>query len=103
MKKWRNSREYRIWRVKVIRRDKVCVICGSRSRRAAHHLNHATYFPEQRYDLDNGVCLCGKHHMLLHTKYKRSYRTKVTKRDFEHFKILMDSAKELAIKELKKG
>ena len=85
---WRKSREYRIWRAHVVRRDKRCVICGNIEGREAHHMNHATYFPEERFDDDNGVCLCKKCHMNFHCNYKNSYREKCTKTDFENFKVL---------------
>jgi predicted restriction endonuclease len=91
---WRRSREYRIWRVKVIRRDKRCVICGSIKDRNAHHLNHATYFPEERFDVDNGVCLCRECHTQFHTNFKRSFREKCTKYDFENFKCLVSYFKD---------
>ena len=85
---WRYSKEYRIWRIKVIRRDKRCVICGSIKNRVAHHLNHASYFPEQRYDVENGVCLCRDCHIQFHCNFKRSFKQKCTKYDFENFKQL---------------
>jgi len=79
------DREYRKWRIKVIRRDKKCILCGSRYRRAAHHVNTWHYFPKERYDVKNGVCLCGHCHMMYHTKFKSSYRCKGTKKDFIRF------------------
>lgn len=79
------DKQYRLWRAKVIRRDKCCVICSSRYRRAAHHLNSWQYFPDDRYDTDNGVCLCGKCHSAFHTMFKRSYRVKCMKRDWDDF------------------
>ena len=85
MKTWRNTKEYRHWRVKVIRRDKRCVICGSIKHRNAHHINHATYFPEQRFDIKNGVTLCANCHRQFHTNFKRSFRTKCTVYDFRNF------------------
>lgn len=87
-KTWRDSKSYRRWRIKVIRRDKRCVICGSMKRRAAHHLNHATFFPKERYHMRNGVCLCGDCHEQFHNNYKRSTRQKCTKYDFDNFKVL---------------
>jgi len=93
MANWRNSREYRIWRAKVIRRDKRCVICGSIKNREAHHLNHASYFPDQRFDPDNGVCLCKECHTQFHCNFKRSFRQKCTKYDFENFKQLVSYLK----------
>ncbi len=85
---WHSSREYRIWRAQVIRRDKKCVMCGDNDRRTAHHMNSGSYFPDERYDLSNGVCLCYGCHMNFHNNFKRSYRTKCTKYDFENFKVL---------------
>jgi len=88
MSSWHHSREYRQWRVAVIRRDKRCVVCGSRKTREAHHLSSGTYFKEQRFDISNGVCLCHKCHTNFHTNFKRSFREKCTKYDFVNFKEL---------------
>lgn len=88
MKNWRKTREYRVWRAIVIRRDKVCQICGSMKSRNAHHINHATYFPEQRFDPQNGVCLCGECHMNFHCNFLNSYRTMCTKKHFDNFVVL---------------
>ena len=54
---WRKAREYRLWRIAVIRKDKRCVVCGSIKHRQAHHLNNGSYFKEERFDVDNGVVL----------------------------------------------
>jgi len=88
-KSWRASREYRKWRVEVIRRDKVCQICGSRKNRNAHHLNHATYYKDQRYLVDNGITLCKSCHIMYHTSYKSSFRKKCTRKDFANFLELL--------------
>jgi len=89
MKTWRNSREYRLWRVEVIRRDKVCQVCGSRRHRHAHHLESAAYNKELRYVVDNGVCLCSECHTQYHTNFNRSYRVKTTKYNFLNFIALV--------------
>ncbi len=94
MADWRRSREYRIWRVGVIRRDPKCVICDSMERRNAHHINSGSYFPDERYDINNGVTLCYKCHMNFHNNFKRSYREKCTEYDFENFKCLTTYFKE---------
>ena len=85
--KWHNTKEYRKWRAQVIRRDKKC-ICGSIKKRTAHHLNSGSFFPDKRYDLNNGICLCSKCHMQFHNNFKRGYRTKCTKCDFDNFRTL---------------
>ena len=81
--------------MQVLRRDKVCQICGNRQTREAHHMNHASYFPEQRFDINNGITLCKKCHINFHTNYKRSFRTKCTKYDFDNFKSLVSYFKGL--------
>ena len=87
---WRNTREYRKWRIAVIRRGKRCVVCGSIKHREAHHLNSAMYFKDERFDVDNGVTLCKHCHLAFHTKYKRTTRQKATKEDFERFLKLIE-------------
>jgi len=85
---WRRTREYRIWRAEVIRRDKVCKICGSMYKRHAHHINHASYFPEQRFDAENGVCLCSWCHSQFHNNFKRNTRQKCDLADYLNFVAL---------------
>ena len=92
---WRRSKEYRLWRVSVIRRDSRCVICDSLIGREAHHINHSTYFPEQRFLVENGVTLCRKCHSQFHTNYKSSFREKCTLKDFLNFKELIKYFKSL--------
>ena len=104
MTNWRNSRDYRIWRAHVVRRDGVCQICGSRQKREAHHLNHSTYFIDERFDENNGITLCKKCHVHFHTTYKNSFREKCTKEDYSEYDKLSDYFFEIATIELfKKG
>lgn len=79
---WRESRAYRLWRIVVIQRDGCCVFCGSKQGRHAHHVNHASYFQELRFDANNGVTLCGQCHLRYHNDYHRSTRVKCTEYDF---------------------
>jgi len=87
---WRRTREYRIWRVRVIRKHGKCAACGSIKHRHAHHKNHATYFPAIRFEESNGICLCRDCHMNFHCNFKRSYRTKCTEYDLNNFFTLID-------------
>ena len=89
MTTWRTSKEYRIWRLSVIRRDSRCVICDSLQNRQAHHLNSASYFPDERFDISNGITLCSKCHSQFHCNFKKSFREKCTKDDFLNFKELV--------------
>ena len=52
----------------------------------------ARYFPSERFDVENGVCLCHDCHRQFHTNFKRSYRVKCTKNDFDNFCELMQYA-----------
>ena len=62
----------RIWSQNVFQRDNyTCQICGDNKGRNlnAHHLNGWNAFPEQRFDLDNGVTLCTGCHKEFHSEY----------------------------------
>ena len=90
--KWRTTREYRIWRANVIRRDVSCTVCTRGPTdgitRHAHHLNHSTYFIEQRFDVENGTTLCERCHVHFHNDYKNSTREKCTVHDYNEYKKL---------------
>ena len=97
MSDWRRTREYRTWKVHVVRRDKRCMVCGTMKSRQAHHMNHATYFVNDRFDVDNGITLCHKCHIQYHCNYHRSFRHKCTKYDFQNFLTLFDYIIKLTI------
>jgi 5-methylcytosine-specific restriction endonuclease McrA len=82
---WRKTREYRIWRANVIRRDKVCTVCGSGQHRQAHHIEQGAYNTALRYDISNGVTLCRTCHTSFHIDYKKGFRKKGTGDDFARF------------------
>jgi len=85
MSDWRKTTEYRHWRAQVLWRDRACVMCNSKKSPNAHHVNHATYFPDLRFDLDNGVTLCYDCHMNYHCQFNRSYRTLCDEYNFLNF------------------
>lgn len=71
------------WRLKIIEKfNKTCQICFSKNDLEAHHLNAKKSYPEQKYDLENGTCLCHNCHMKFHSKYGRGKNTKL---DFQEF------------------
>ena len=67
----RRSADYKDWRKAVYERDGyTCTLCGIRGGSLhAHHLNCFSDFPEQRYDVQNGVTLCKEHHLAFHGDY----------------------------------
>jgi hypothetical protein len=70
----------------IVRYDKQCDICDSEENLNAHHLKSATRFPEEMYDLMNGVCLCYEHHKQFHRKYSKD---KFTQWDYFKYKSEM--------------
>ena len=59
------------WSKKIMERDNyTCQICNKHGGKLnAHHLNGWNAFPEQRFDLDNGVTLCTDCHKDFHSQY----------------------------------
>ena len=67
-----NEAEFRVWSKLVKERDNyTCQTCGDNKggNLNAHHLNGWNAFPEQRFDLDNGVTLCTDCHKEFHSQY----------------------------------
>ena len=99
MSNWRTSREYREWRANVIRRDGRCVICGSLQGRQAHHIKDGSCHPESRFDVSNGVTLCGGSmnscHTQFHCNFKNSFKEKCDDGDWANFISLINYIKGL--------
>ena len=86
MSNWRNTSAYRNWRKACIERDGgKCTVTGSAKNLQVHHLNHATYFIEERFDVDNGVTVHRLIHLLFHIFMMGGYRKKCTKKDWDRF------------------
>lgn len=67
----RQSIDYKIWKYKVFERDEnKCVICGSKDRLHAHHIKCYYDYPELRFCVDNGKCLCISCHASYHKKIR---------------------------------
>lgn len=77
------------WADHVRKRDHyACVICGRKGVEInAHHLNAWASFPDERYDLDNGVTLCKYHHENFHEKYGKG---KNTREQFEEYRAIAE-------------
>jgi hypothetical protein len=81
----REEPEYREWRKDVFARDHyTCQICGEKNHKGrhktlrleCHHLNCYKDFPNERFDVNNGITLCEKCHKAFHTVYGIKHTTK---------------------------
>lgn len=64
----RRSGTYSKWRTDVFERDDyTCAICGKRGGELnAHHIKPFAQFPDDRFDVDNGITLCKACHIKVH-------------------------------------
>lgn len=79
----RDTYENILWRTKVYERDGyTCQVCGDNrgGNLIAHHYDSYTDFPEERYDVSNGVTLCETCHKAFHHKFTYFHNTR---RQFE--------------------
>ena len=61
-----SSKSLNEWREAVIERDKYkCVLCDSKEHLEAHHCKPKSQFPELAYDVNNGVMLCKRCHIVV--------------------------------------
>jgi len=72
------SLKYKIWRRKVFKRDNyTCQHCGACNGNGktvelnAHHILPWKLYPKKRYVISNGLTLCRKCHLKVHSKYGR--------------------------------
>lgn len=72
IKQLRDSNEYKIWRIKVYKRDNFkCQSCGKVGNNLeAHHIKPISLYPELIFIADNGITLCEKCHKLVHKSYR---------------------------------
>jgi len=59
----RNDSAYQNWAKEVKKRDNYqCKICGIKDNLISHHILPWKDFPEERYNINNGITLCQTHH-----------------------------------------
>jgi len=81
-----------VWSQQVMKRDNyTCQICGNSpsGNLNSHHLNGWNAFPEQRFDLDNGVTLCVDCHKEFHNMYGRGDNTREQFDEYAESKTLV--------------
>lgn len=80
-RKVRDSTATRKWREAVLDRDSnTCQHCGKPGGKLqAHHIKEFATHPELRFDIDNGLTLCKRCHMTLHSLGKKPLVTLRTK------------------------
>lgn len=73
----RSSMECNRWKNGIKKKDKFeCQICNSKLNLHAHHLESYASNKELRFDMNNGITLCQKHHNLFHREYGKVNNTK---------------------------
>jgi hypothetical protein len=86
MGNWRNTSKYRLWRILCKRRDGwKCTVTGLTEDLEVHHINSGSFFPNERYDIDNGITLNKNVHAEFHIAFMKGYRKKCTKKDWNKF------------------
>lgn len=62
---------YKTWCKTIYKKDNyACKKCNKKHcQLEAHHIKSYKLYPELRFDINNGVCLCTKCHLLLHQTY----------------------------------
>lgn len=85
----RATYEYATWRKEVFSRDHfTCQCCGDKSGDGhnveinAHHIKNWKDYPEDRYNVDNGITLCQKCHMKFHSVYGKHNNTQAQLESF---------------------
>jgi|SRR3972149_769583 len=81
-KRIKQTAEYKEWRNKIYKKYKwTCVECKIHCNSkiiTAHHIKEFYAYPEYRFDVNNGIVLCRKCHILKHRPRRKNYYEKRT-------------------------
>lgn len=64
-----------LWAMIIVKRDKACQWCGGNNALTGHHIvsrGSVAGYKLSWFDLDNGVCLCGRCHGIAHGRGRRT-------------------------------
>jgi hypothetical protein len=65
----RTSERYENWTKEVYKQgNHICYLCGIKDKMNAHHIFPWKDYPELRFVIENGLCLCERCHIDLHVK-----------------------------------
>lgn len=75
---------YKTWCKSIYKRDNYsCKKCDKKHcKLEAHHIKSYKLFPELRFDINNGVCLCTECHLLLHQTYGKILKNDLYMKEF---------------------
>lgn len=79
------GKKFEVWAKQIKIRDNfTCKLCfdDSGGNLISHHLNAWHSFKNQRYDLNNGICLCESCHKQFHSIYGSGHNTKAQFKEF---------------------
>ena len=63
-----NDPVYKNWRTQVYKRDNYCCQwpkCNIRRKLNAHHIKRWSDYPTLRFNINNGITLCSRHHKFI--------------------------------------
>lgn len=85
----RSCNEYYQWRKSVFQRDRyTCQCCGDKTGNGhavelhSHHVKNWVDYPDERYDVDNGITLCATCHYAFHSMFGKRHNNKEQLEEF---------------------
>jgi len=82
-------------RIKHLRGNPRCFICGKIKTREVHHIFSAKYFPKLINNPSNLVTLCREHHSLYHNTFNGGWKKVSTRKKWNKFMKIVNTIKEL--------